>query len=128
MARSSIAKQLGLNVRAHISDLIEEERAAIGQLELPLPAHRCAGERSLLMPEQFGFDQLRRQSGAIDGDETPTTTASFMNGARDQLLTGSRFSSNQNRGISFSHLLDHRAHSLDGRRLAQQFRRRALQF
>ena len=53
------AQQLDLRRRADVADLVEEERAALGQLEPPLLERLRAGERALLVAEQLGFDQAR---------------------------------------------------------------------
>src|SRR5205823_4966753 len=51
------AQQLRLHRRRHLADLVEEERAAVGDFELALLLSERAGERAALVAEQFGFEQ-----------------------------------------------------------------------
>ena len=59
------AKQLGLERRRHVADLVEEERAAVGQLEPSLAVGRGAGERAAHVAEQHRFGQLGRYRDAV---------------------------------------------------------------
>ena len=63
------AQQLGLQVERQIADLVEEQRAAVRELEASLPRGDRAGERAAGMAEQLAFDQGRRQRRAVDDDE-----------------------------------------------------------
>ena len=47
------AQQFGLQARIHLADFVEQQRAAIGFLELADAARDGAGERALLVAEQF---------------------------------------------------------------------------
>ena len=47
------AQQLGLQPDVHLADLVEQQRAAIGRLELADAARDGAGERALLVAEQL---------------------------------------------------------------------------
>ncbi len=51
-------EQLGLGRRLELGDFVEEEAAAVRQLEKPGPLHR-AGERAAFDPEKLGLDQGR---------------------------------------------------------------------
>src|SRR2546422_9038425 len=62
-------QQLRLGGERKIDDFIEEQRAAPGQLELPLLALMRPGERTLLVAEQLRLDQRVRDRAAVDGDE-----------------------------------------------------------
>jgi len=60
-------------------------------LELACMPRGRARERSLLVAEQLGFDQLRRNSGAVQRNEgSRLARALVMNGTGDQLLAGAR--------------------------------------
>ena len=63
------AQQLHLHRQAHVADLVEEQRAALGDLEASLAGGDRAGERALLVTEQFALEQLRGNRAAVDGDE-----------------------------------------------------------
>ena len=56
------AQDLGLRLRAHVADFVEEDRAAVGLLELADLLLGRAGERALLVAEQLRLDQLLRES------------------------------------------------------------------
>jgi hypothetical protein len=59
----------------NVADLVEEQGAAVGQLDLALGGLDRAGERSLLVAEQFGFEQVFGDRGAVDGDEAAVLAA-----------------------------------------------------
>src|SRR5215468_2413213 len=59
------AKDLGLCLEAHVRDLVEEQRTAIGQLELAAPSCHRAGEGAALVAEELGLDQLLGDGGAV---------------------------------------------------------------
>jgi PAS domain-containing protein len=65
------AQQLHLDVRFHLGDLIQEERAAVGQFEAAGFFVQRTGERAFLVPEQLVFENLARKCGAVDGNERP---------------------------------------------------------
>ena len=55
------AQELGLQVDAEAADLVEEQGAAVGQLEPAELARVGARERPLLVTEQLGLEQRRRE-------------------------------------------------------------------
>ena len=59
------AQQLGLDVGGQIADLVEEDRAAVRQLETALAHRDRAGKGAALVSEQLALDQRRRQGGAV---------------------------------------------------------------
>ncbi|MNV55873.1 hypothetical protein D3C71_1481240 [compost metagenome] len=62
------AQQFGLQGQRKITDLIEEQRAAIGLIDPAQGAFAGPGERPPAMTEQLAFHQLGRQGRAVDGD------------------------------------------------------------
>ena len=60
------AQQLGLRDERHVADFVEEQRALVGQLEASGLAIVRAGERALLVAEDFRFEQRVGQRGAVD--------------------------------------------------------------
>src|SRR5581483_3745659 len=69
------AEQLRLEPELHLADLVEEDRAAVRELELAdLPADR-ARERAALVAEELALEEVARQRGAVDGDERPAAPA-----------------------------------------------------
>jgi hypothetical protein len=51
-----------LQVQRYLADLIEEQRAAIRDLETSNFLRDGAGERALLVPKQFAFEHSRPHS------------------------------------------------------------------
>src|SRR5205814_2092406 len=83
------AEQLALQRQRHIADLVEEERAAAGELEATLPRLRRAGEGAFHMPEQLRLEQVLRDRGAVHGDErSQRASRQPMHRLRDELLPG----------------------------------------
>src|SRR5262249_10687292 len=84
-------QQRRLRVGQELAHLIEEDRAAIGELETAKPALRGSGEGSLLVAEQLRRDQRWCNGRAVDADEGACgPPRSLVNGAGDELLAGSR--------------------------------------
>src|SRR5690606_11336348 len=52
------AQHLGLRLRTHVADFVQEDGAAIGLLELADLLLGRAGEGALLVAEELRFDQL----------------------------------------------------------------------
>ena len=63
------AQQLRLQRRGHLGDLVEEERAAVGQLEAAQPPLGGAGEGAALVAEQLALDERLGDGRAVEGDE-----------------------------------------------------------
>ena len=85
------AQHLGLRLQAHVADLVEEDRAAVGQLELAAAPRHRAGEGAALVAEELGLDQLLGDGRAVHLDEGAVAARRLrVDGARDQLLAGRR--------------------------------------
>ena len=54
------AEQLGLGLQGQLADLVQEERAAVGQLEAADAPGDGAGERPLLVAEELALDEAPR--------------------------------------------------------------------
>src|SRR5689334_23725435 len=63
------AQELRLQRRRHLGDLVEEERAAAGALEVALVLLRRAGEAAALVAEELALDQVRRDGAAVEREE-----------------------------------------------------------
>ena len=63
------AQQLDLQRQRDVADLVEEQRAAMGQLDLALGRLDRAGEGALLVAEQLAFEQVLGDRRAVDRDE-----------------------------------------------------------
>ena len=88
---SSTRSSLACTVERQLADLVEEQRAAVGDLEQPGLGVGRAGERAAHVPEQLAFEQRLDDGRAVDDDE-PLAAArpGAMERARDQLLAGCR--------------------------------------
>ena len=61
------AQELGLQPDVHLGNFVQEDGAAVGHLELAELAGDGPGERAFFVAKQFGFQQMFRQGGAVDG-------------------------------------------------------------
>jgi hypothetical protein len=118
------AQQPDLQVRRHVADLVEEQRAALGLLEAAAPRALRAGERAALVPEQLALEQVLRDRRRVDRDErTRGARAVTVQRARDELLAGPRFAGDQHGRVRLRQPPDRPEHLLHRRRLAEDFRR-----
>ena len=63
------AQQLRLGLEAQVAHLVQEQRAAIGQLEAAHAPLGSARERAALVPEHLGLHQILRDGGAVHTHE-----------------------------------------------------------
>ena len=83
------AQELGLEVEGHLADLVEKDRAAVGQLEAALARRQGTRERALLVPEELTLLEARSDCGAVDLDQRPVCAeAALVDGAGNQLFSG----------------------------------------
>ncbi len=84
----------------NFTDLVQEERSAVGHLESADPLRHRAGEGASFVAKQFALQQRGGNRGAVQGDEwTIAPLAGGVDGARDQLFSGSGFALDEHRGI-----------------------------
>ena len=62
-------QQLGLGGQGQVADFVEKDAAAAGRLEAAGPAVIRPGERPLDMSEQFAFQEIVIERGAVDLDK-----------------------------------------------------------
>ena len=99
------AQQLGLQIGRHLAHLVEEERAAVRQLQQPrLATAQRAGEGAAGIAEQLALGQALGQRGAVQREEglVPAAAAGVA-GVGDQLLAGARLAADQQRRIHRRH-------------------------
>ncbi len=65
------AEQLGLGLQGELGDLVQEEGAAVGQLEAADAPGEGAGEGAFFMAEELALDQSPGERGAIELDQGP---------------------------------------------------------
>ena len=81
------AQELGLEIRRHLADLVEQQRAPLGHLEEAFLVQRRARERALLVAEELRLDQIFGDRRAVDLDERPLRPlAVVVDGVGDQFL------------------------------------------
>ena len=92
-------QEFRLQQRGKFADFIEKQRAAVGRLEQALLHLLGVGERAFFVAEEFGFHQRLGNGGTVDGDERLLLARTFVvDGFGDEVLAGSAFALNQNRG------------------------------
>ena len=88
-----------------VANLVQEDRAAVGQLELAAPERRRAGERALLVTEQLALDELGRDRRAVHLDERPRRERALAVDVRgEQFLAGARTPREQHAHVRSRHL------------------------
>src|SRR5438552_3493976 len=63
------AQERNLGLRRKIPDFVQEDRASLRKFEPAQPPLQGSGERSLLMTEQLGCDQILGDRGAVHTHE-----------------------------------------------------------
>src|SRR4029079_12483173 len=63
------AEELRLELRRHLPDLVEEERAAVREVEEALLEVARVGERALLVAEEETLEELLGNGAAVEVDE-----------------------------------------------------------
>ena len=105
------AQQLGLQGQRHFGNFVEQQRAAVGLLELAGLGRLRAGEGALLVAEQCRFQQVVGNRRAVDGDERPLGARRLVvDVAGEHFLAGTRFAGQQHRGIGPRHARGQQQH------------------
>src|SRR4029079_15105618 len=105
------AQQLRLHRHRHLADLVEEDGAAVRQLEAPRLLAGGTGEGALLVAEELALDQRLGQRRAVEGDERPLAARRHrVDAARHQALAGAALAADEDRRaalcLSFDRLLE----------------------
>ncbi len=91
----------------NITDFVEKQRSAIGELKPPDTIAQGTGECAPGVTEELTFKKLRWDRSAVDAHERPASSRTpFMDGGSDQFLAGSRLSKNQRGCIRLRHHFD----------------------
>ncbi len=112
-------QQLGLQRQRHVADLVEEQRAVVGVLDLSASLFGCTRESPLLVPEELALEQRIRNRSTVDRDEWPGGPgAQRVKRPCEQLLARTALAQEQYRGVGRRDLLHQPAdlqHALAGR-------------
>ena len=109
------AEKLGLEEGREFADLVEEERAAVGDLEKALLHGLGVGEGSLFMAEEFGFDEGFGNRRAVDGDEGAVVAGAFVvENLGDEVLAGTALALDEDGGGLAGGDLTNKTHQLGG--------------
>src|SRR6202795_502021 len=97
------SQECHLSVQRQLADFVEENGSSVRQLKSTEAALHRPGERALFVAKEFGRNQRWGKSCAVHAHEGALRrTRSLMEGARDQFLTSSSLSTNQNARIGRS--------------------------
>src|SRR2546422_2895698 len=101
------AQQLDLRLERELADLVEEDRALVGEREATdVPLNR-AREGALNVTKELALHQAGRDGAGVHLHERPLATrAAIVDRAGDELLPGAGLAVYENRRIGGSHLLD----------------------
>ncbi len=121
------AQHLGLRGQRHVADLVQEEGAAVRQLELALAVLDGAGEAALHVAEELALDQLAGYGSAIHLDIGAAGSAALLvDEPRHPLLACPVPAGDEDARIAGRHLLDHLADLAEGLALADHLHGAAL--
>src|SRR5262249_47931184 len=109
------AQELGLQLGAELTDLVEEDGAAVGRLERTLPLGDGTGERAPFVSEQLALEEVGGDRAAVDDDEGRTASAALpMDRLGGRLFAGTGLAFQEHGGVAGSGALEHgedRAHA-----------------
>ncbi|EAU66790.1 hypothetical protein STIAU_1021 [Stigmatella aurantiaca DW4/3-1] len=124
------AQELGLEHQRHVADLVQEDGAVLGQLELALLGAGGAGERALLVAEQLALQQRVHDGRAVDADEgLGLVIGVVVDDTGEQLLARAALPVDEHRGVAagdLADLLHQLLHQRAGADDVAQARRRVL--
>src|SRR5262249_26163768 len=94
------AQQLHLQVKRHVADLIEKQRATICRFEPTRARLLCARERAGLVSEQLRLDEVLAERAAVNRDEGALTTTVLVQIAGGQLLACTGLTNDEHGGVT----------------------------
>jgi len=113
------AQAAWVGLKGDIADLVEEDAAAVGDLEEPLLRVDRARERAFHVAEQVRLEQVRREAARVHRDEGSIGSRRVrVDGPRDQFLAGAALPFDQDRRPARRRLDDQVEHSAHRRALA----------
>ncbi len=120
-ARLQHAQQLGLQAGRHVADLVQEEGAPVGHLEVAHAVGPGVGEGALHVAEQLALEHPLRDAARVHRDDRPRGAGGTgVDPARHHLLAGAVLARDQHVGVGRGHPLHQPPHGLHGARIADQ--------
>ena len=108
--------------QGEFADFIEENRAAVGQLKAAFAFVGGPGEGSLFVPEEFAFDEVLGQGGAVELDEGAVLAVGVaVHRVGDEFLAGAVFALDKHGGIGLGDAPDEFAELIGGIAFAEDF-------
>src|SRR5262245_59961602 len=99
LPRLQHAQELALLTERHVADLVEEERAAVGELETPDACALGIGECTARVAEELALEDAVGQPARIDRDErTIRARRCGVQQSCDQLLARTVLTAHEYRG------------------------------
>src|SRR5215469_15284417 len=100
-------QQFWLKFEGNITDLIQKNRAIVGELESPRPVSRCSSIRAPNMTKEFAFKHVFRNGAAIDSNQWPfSAPAARVDLFRKQFFAGARLAEQKHSCIGCGNRLD----------------------
>ena len=117
------AQQLRLQVQRHVRDLVEEQRAAVGELEAADAIGLGVGEGALHVAEQLALEDAFGEAAGVDGDEPLAGAAGHgVNRLRDRALAGAVLAGDEHVGFRRADARDQLEHRPHRRRFGDEHR------
>ena len=117
------AQQLGLLAHRHVGDLVQKERAAVGQLEAADAVGARVGECALHVAEDFALEGALRQPAGVHGHQRHARSRrSGMQQLGHNLLARTVFAGDEDVGVGRADLRNQFQHRLHGRRAGDKLR------
>ena len=96
------SQQFGLQRRGHFANLVQKQRAAICRCGRPLFVGNCPGKAAFHMAEHFGFQQILRNSAAVQRNKWPRRAGRIaVHRQRTQLFSSATFAGDEDRRHGF---------------------------
>ncbi len=114
VVRSAVqhAQQLDLHLQVQLAHFVQKQRAGVGYFEEPLFHGIRPAECASLVPEQFAFQQVIRQGGAVYvHPRTRAAERMMVHRARHHFFAAAGFARDQDSRVALGDPLDH-AHQL----------------
>src|SRR5262249_18587161 len=109
-------QELGLQLEGEITDFVQEKRAPVGQFKAPDTLRERPCESAFFVPEEFAFQEARRDGAAVERDKgVRTPRAEVVRGAGQQFLARAGLALEEHSGIGRRYEFELREHRREGR-------------